>query len=302
MGCAQSTSTFTPTDLPTGDSVWFHGLESDYPSIEEIRQNAEDIFGAAAQAYRPKPVRFPGRKLIVKWGTFVGIAEGQCIWFLQNHLAHLVPVPKIYGWKRDGEQTFLFLELVDGSPLDERWPRLKPGERRAACRELRHATQALKRVRTPHDYPSLCSISGGALRDITFLDGDIDTTGPHDNAADFHDALAKLALPPSETFTNPRKEVDELSGFDDRIPIKFTHADLDKSNIILSREGDGPCRLLAIIDWHQAGWYPEPWEYLKAQSLDDYDSEWVRIYLAKFLKKPKFQYLRSYEFVRMSTI
>jgi hypothetical protein len=131
----------------------------------------------------------------------------------------------------------------------------------------------LKRIETPSDYAPLCAISREALRDITFLDGDIDTTGPHVNAAGFHDALANLALPPSEMYTNPREEVDELTGFDDIIPINFTHADLDKSNIILSKEGDGPCRLVAIIDWHQAGWHPEPWEYLKAQSLDSYKSE-----------------------------
>jgi hypothetical protein len=106
----------------------------------------------------------------------------------------------------------------------------------------------LERIRTPRDYAPLCSISGGALRDITFLDGDVDTTGSHANAVDFHDALTNLALPPSVMFTNPHKEVDELTGFDDKIPIRLTHADLDKSNIILSKEGDGPCRLLAIID------------------------------------------------------
>jgi hypothetical protein len=118
----------------------------------------------------------------------------------------------------------------------------------------------------------------------------------------FHEALARRALRRPENFTNPRQEIEELSGFDDKVPIVFARADLAKSNIILSDPDDGPCRLVAIIDWHQAGWYPEPWEYLKAQFVDVCSSEWVQFYLPKFLKKPSFAHLRSFDFVAMATI
>jgi hypothetical protein len=135
-----------------------------------------------------------------------------------------------------------------------------------------------------------------------FEESGVDTTGPHETAAAFHDALAKLAVKRPEMYPDPRNGIEELSGFDDNIPITFAHADLDKMNIILTGEGDGPCHLLAIIDWHQAGWYPKHWDFLKAQTLDSHKSEWVRVYLPKFLTKPKFRYHRSFEYVSMSTI
>jgi hypothetical protein len=160
----------------------------------------------------------------------------------------------------------------------------------------------------------LSGIPGRPLREIIFEDSSKDsagtylkgahndTTGPHASVSAFHEALARRALRRPENFTNPRQEIEELSGFDDEVPIVFAHVDLAKSNIILSDLDDGPCRLVAIIDWHQAGWYPEPWEYLKAQFVDVCSSEWVQFYLPKFLKKPSFAHLRSFDFVAMATI
>jgi hypothetical protein len=297
-----------------GDSIWFEGQESDYPSPDDVRKHAGEPFQDATEAHRPDPVRYPDQNLIVKWGTFVDIIEGQCIWFLQNRMADTIPVPKIYGWKRDGKQVFLYLELVKGSLLEERWPELKQRERRAVCRELRRIVRTLQRIQAPRDYAPLCGISGGPLRDITFEESKVDssgeyvkgnhndTTGPHATVSAFHDALAKVALKRPENYSDPRKEIEELSGFDDQVPIVFAHADLAKSNIILSEAGDGPCRLVAIIDWHQAGWYPQPWEYLKAALTDVYDSEWVRVWLPQFLERPEFAYERSYDYVSMATI
>ena len=44
--------------------------------------------------------------------------------------------------------------------------------------------------------------------------------------------------------------------------IKFTHGDLHRGNIIVSSAA--PARILAIVDWAQAGWYRDYWEYCKA--------------------------------------
>ncbi|ORY57203.1 uncharacterized protein BCR38DRAFT_354809 [Pseudomassariella vexata] len=68
-------------------------------------------------------------------------------------------------------------------------------------------------------------------------------------------------------------------------PIKFTHADIVPLNIILSPVPD--TKVVAIIDCGQAGWYPDYWEYCKAQrvTLDpkDFDEasqrDWSETYL-----------------------
>lgn len=56
--------------------------------------------------------------------------------------------------------------------------------------------------------------------------------------------------------------------------ICFTHADLTLSNIIISGELDSQ-RIAGIIDWEQAGWYPEYWEYCKLHFGVAENHEWL---------------------------
>ena len=51
----------------------------------------------------------------------------------------------------------------------------------------------------------------------------------------------------------------------DESSIVFIHADLHRSNIMTSRGKDGKPKVTALIDWHQSGWYPAPWEFYKTQ-------------------------------------
>lgn len=72
------------------------------------------------------------------------------------------------------------------------------------------------------------------------------------------------------------------SGLPDNVPIKFTHGDLSRSNIIVSPEG-APAHVAAIVDWHQAGWLPEYWEFCKARWTTHIGEEWETDYLPKIL-------------------
>lgn len=89
---------------------------------------------------------------------------------------------------------------------------------------------------------------------------------PFNTTDEFHKSFARLAIRNPSPKCDPRQNFDELSGLRGDIPVVFTHADLDFSNIVISKSGDAPPRIVAIIDWHQSGWYPEPWVWLKAQS------------------------------------
>ncbi|EFW20440.1 conserved hypothetical protein [Coccidioides posadasii str. Silveira] len=65
------------------------------------------------------------------------------------------------------------------------------------------------------------------------------------------------------------------------VAIKFTHADLHRHNIIVSKTL--PPQIVAIIDWEQAGWYPEYWAWCKACYTSDYEGEWRLRYMPMFL-------------------
>lgn len=93
-----------------------------------------------------------------------------------------------------------------------------------------------------------------------------------------------------------------MGGLSDETPVVFTHNDLDQSNILIFKAGDGPLRLVAIIDWHQSGWYPEPCEILKAKSVGQPESDWTNIHLPTVLDAPEFGYYYAWEFIAMATI
>lgn len=84
------------------------------------------------------------------------------------------------------------------------------------------------------------------------------------------------------------------SGLPDGVPITFTHGDLHRSNIILSPDGEGPPRVLALIDWHQSGWLPAYWEFCKAQYTSYIGEEWAVEYIPRILEPSEAYYYWEY--------
>lgn len=80
--------------------------------------------------------------------------------------------------------------------------------------------------------------------------------------------------------------------------IKFTHGDLHRSNVIVSRES--PSHVVALVDWHQAGWLPEYWEDRKAHYTADPYSEWSTIHLPIILDQYEGTW-NSWDFYTMAT-
>jgi len=299
-------------DLPFDENFDLPAFDEARPKIRalpppgEVREQAEkDGVDITRNTFRPPPVRFPDLGMIVKWGSDVSIAEGQCFWFMNKHLADQVPVPKIYGWARDGGQTFLYMELVSGDPLSDRWPTLCEKDRSRLCDQLRSHVASWQRIEQQDSGARLCQLGGQALRDIMFHDACCGSypAGPFANVRDFHDCFAKLVVRNRPEDGNPRESTRELKGLTDDAPVVFAHNDLDQSNILISRAEDGPLRITAIIDWHQAGWYPQHWERLKAQSVGrGLAPDWVEDYLPRILDPAPYDYYYAWEYISMSTI
>lgn len=148
-------------------------------------------------------------------------------------------------------------------------------------------------------------IGGQGCGDIIFANNHQAFCGPFSSLKDFHDRLASLAagktIEENPNF-DPRQEwADDLGGLDDNLEIVFTHADLCKVNILVSPSDD--FKLLAIVDWHQSGWYPKGWEWLKAQAMcdfsnGDWDTEWLKPIISPE-DRPDEKYYYAYEYIRM---
>lgn len=57
-----------------------------------------------------------------------------------------MPVPEVYGWLHDGRQAFIYMELVEGTTLEESWDDLTEGERTSVCGELHDLVTTWKRL------------------------------------------------------------------------------------------------------------------------------------------------------------
>lgn len=123
----------------------------------------------------------------------------------------------------------------------------------------------------------LGSIGNGPLPDIIF-EGMSDH-GPFPTVQAFHDWLSSLlwrGFPSAQKITDPWR-----SYLPDDEAIILTHGDLHRANIIISPTG--PPRVIAIVDWAQAGWYPAYWEHFKACYTASYKEEWRNDWIPKFL-------------------
>lgn len=78
-----------------------------------------------------------------------------------------------------------------------------------------------------------------------------------------------------ETFPKTGRRFSEhfkpLGLFPEWGTITFTHGDLHRSNILVSLED--PAQVVAIVDWEQSGWYPEYWEYCKADAFTGWEAD-----------------------------
>jgi predicted Ser/Thr protein kinase len=53
-----------------------------------------------------------------------------------------VHVPEVYGWDEDDNQGFIYMELIAGDPLMQRWGAMTEEERISVCGELKLMARA----------------------------------------------------------------------------------------------------------------------------------------------------------------
>lgn len=126
------------------DSTWFktNGITRPFPSPEHVRS-----FSKPHQL--PRPVRFEDIGLIVKFGPDVSTLEAINLWTVRCLFQGLVPVPEVYGWRvleQEGKprEVFIYMQLVDGLTLEQRWTSLSVIEKQTICSDL-HAIVSLYR-------------------------------------------------------------------------------------------------------------------------------------------------------------
>jgi aminoglycoside phosphotransferase len=76
------------------------------------------------------------------------IAGGQILHALRHYMGDAVPSPEIYGWRTDGDDVFLYIQVIDGGiTLEQAWPAMIEEDRVRLCRELRTMFDTMRRLK-----------------------------------------------------------------------------------------------------------------------------------------------------------
>jgi aminoglycoside phosphotransferase (APT) family kinase protein len=76
-------------------------------------------------------------------------------------LPDVVPVPEVFGWCQDGNEVFIYMQMVRGATLEERWEALTREERVDICEQLRPMVGALRQRARSNG--SICGVSNSVL-------------------------------------------------------------------------------------------------------------------------------------------
>ncbi|RFU31023.1 hypothetical protein B7463_g5318, partial [Scytalidium lignicola] len=260
-----------------------------------------------------------GRRLVrvgpymIKYGTGVNVIEGENMLFV-NHKT-TVPVPRVYAiyttteisiyTKTKEESAYIVMEYLEGSTLGFEWGLLSTQQKENISTQLREYMNQLRSIPSPGYYGS---IGKRGLLDCIFWTGH-DASAPLDGPFDTEHALNEAML---NKYVYNNLPLAKAEFYRRAFPVVlhghtpvFTHGDIQRNNIIIKRIPPATSVTtsteaqhsyskddtfdVVIIDWENAGWYPDYWEsaiaiYACGRWSDDWHV-WVGKSLELFLNE-----------------
>jgi len=71
---------------------------------------------------------------------------------IRKRLGHEVPVPEVFGWRIRQDRVFIFMELISGTTLKERWDDLNLLEKDSLCEQLSHMLLSLQQLKQRDEF------------------------------------------------------------------------------------------------------------------------------------------------------
>ncbi|KAF2111749.1 kinase-like domain-containing protein [Lophiotrema nucula] len=253
---------FQPTILT--DTTFFQ-QQARLPTPQEVRNAAASPSRNPCVATR---VLFPQINMFVKYGPEVDVAEAQCLRIVRYYLHSKVPTPEVFGWDKDGEDVFLYMQLMPGVPLSERWDSLSGDEKGVICDEIGKIMSNLRLLAQKPSETLIGSVTMQPIRDNSFQSLQIGQTGgPFRTVKEFHDWFSTINMPLGTA--SPYR-----SWLPDNHSVAFAHGDLHPDNIMISLDVHPP-NIVSLVDFGQSGWYPDYWDYCKARMIGVPRSAWL---------------------------
>ncbi|KAF1842083.1 uncharacterized protein K460DRAFT_380032 [Cucurbitaria berberidis CBS 394.84] len=215
---------------------------------------------------------------IVKYGRGVDEIEGQILLFLEHHLKDHPGIPKLYAMYRIAStgHVCLIMQRMPGESLAQLWPTLEESEKSDICAKLKEVFTSIRQIPAP---PLYGGVDNGRYHHYLFYspDRDREICGPFDSEDQFNAALVKRLRFEWEHMKRHSFRADfyernlgrTLAGHK---PM-FSHSDLQRKNVVVHRDTSQGLRV-SLVDWEEAGWFPDYWEYFTALQGVLWDDDW----------------------------
>jgi serine/threonine protein kinase len=188
---------------------------------------------------------------VIKWGSRLRVTEAKTAEFIAQNTT--IPVPKVLDVFTFKGTPYLVSEYVEGSILDDVWGKLSSEEKTSCMEQLRGYLKQLREIPCPEP-EKVQSVDGTGCWDDRLHTGEY---GPFATHAEFNKSLAHNYV---QDHPDQHPDAPELFAKTKGKTWRtvFSHGDLGPHNIMWK---DG--KIVAIIDWENAGWFPEYWEYTR---------------------------------------
>ncbi|KAH7345871.1 phosphotransferase enzyme family protein [Pyrenochaeta sp. MPI-SDFR-AT-0127] len=238
-------------------------------SPEQVEASSTEVIatGAGTQIAKISP------SILVKYGTHASLIEAKTMLYVADQTS--IPIPRLYAAYAYGPlnrdigdfgsvyDTYIFMEFIEGEDLESAWEKYNLEEKETISSDLKRYIRELRSIPAA-DY--IGSVHGGPITDI-MLEWSTASKGPFNSEGDFNATIAETYAAKSKGQVGPYIR-GMLNAH--KHGIVFTHGDFRPANII-AKYG----RVVAIIDWEMAGWYPEYWEFAKAFYIEGFTTDWA---------------------------
>lgn len=175
---------------------------------------------------------------------------------VEAHTLHMVeksthiPAPRAIDILETRHRSYLLMTCVPGRPIGQMLGLMTDEQVEQAVIDLKRYLSELRRIpREPSGY-DVCNSQGGGILDWRIPDSQREELR-FKTEADFNKYLSLFF------WEDIRKRAAKSHDIPHKIVL--THGDLNPRNI-LAENG----KITGIVDWENAGWFPEYWEYTKA--------------------------------------
>lgn len=210
-----------------------------------LRRLGEYLYGAQAAGTQKVPFN-----LYLKTGPSGGLLnQARAMDLVERHTE--IPAPRVIDEVYTIANSYLLMTSVPGTALGPLLHRLSDGEVAQVAEDLKRHLAQLRRIPNLFSPQSIiCNAAGQGLYDYRINSSCDRNDFKFESEDKFNECL--LSDVPERLY--------EKAALSHSIPhqIVFTHGDLNMRNILI--EGG---RISAIVDWENAGWFPEYWEYTK---------------------------------------